>query len=133
MGEHMDEFVHTSELESVNSLILKYTSKRYSYSWIGMLIRHTLAVLDYNSNIQRGQKVSKDGQGMFKKKVDRTGTKATVVQQKVEKDRRYQDNILDLCVQCLDTGLELIPEYPIDEEVLKTRKHSFDKAELVDT
>ena len=25
------EFVHTSDLESVNSLILKYTSKRYSY------------------------------------------------------------------------------------------------------
>ena len=38
-------------------------------SWLGMLIRHTLAVIDYNSNIHRSQKVSKDGQGMFKKKV----------------------------------------------------------------
>ena len=29
------EFVHTSDLESVNSLILKYTSKRYSYRYNG--------------------------------------------------------------------------------------------------
>ena len=128
-----------------------------------MLIRNTLAVIDYNSNIQRAQKVSKDGQGLFKKKVnwccfrmlliidnvtiyqvDRTGNKATVVQQKVNKDRSYQENILDLCVQCLDTGEVLDPkvldiviltsfhintlfQYPIDEEVLQTRKHYFNK------
>ena len=42
--------------------------------------------------------------------VDRTGTKATVVQQKVDKDRSYQDNILDLCVGCLDTGMVLTPK-----------------------
>ena len=90
-----------------------------------MLIRNILAVIDYNSNINRPQKVSKDGQGLFKKKVlfewkslmshcwsqvDRTGTKATVVEQKVDKDRRYQENIWDLCVQCLDTGVVLTPE-----------------------
>ena len=92
-----------------------------------MIIRHTLAVIDYNSNISRKQKVSKDGQGMFKKKVnparfgskdfrtcffqvDRTGTKATVVEQKVVKNRTYQENILQLCVQCLETGLVLTPK-----------------------
>ena len=42
--------------------------------------------------------------------VDRTGTKATGVQQKGDKDRTYQDNILDLCVQCLDTGTVLSPK-----------------------
>ena len=35
-----------------------------------MLIRNTLAVIDYNSNINRQQKVSKNGEGLFKKKVN---------------------------------------------------------------
>ena len=34
-----------------------------------MIIRNVLAVIDYNSNINRQQKLSKDGQGLFKKKV----------------------------------------------------------------
>ena len=36
-----------------------------------MIIRNVLAVIDYNNNINRKQKLSKDGKGLFKKKVIR--------------------------------------------------------------
>ena len=81
------EFVHTSELESLNSLILKYSSKTHAYgleistllstashisnfSWLGMLIRSTMAVLDFNNNINRKVKTSADGKQMYKMKVN---------------------------------------------------------------
>ena len=37
--------------------------------------------------------------------VDRTGTKVTVVEQKERKDYNFQQNILELCVECLDRGV----------------------------
>merc|ERR1719186_946722 len=81
----MDEFIHTSNLESLNSLILKYCNKTYVYSWLGMLIRSALAAIDFNANIHRKSKMSADGKPMYKMKVDRTGTKVTVVEQKEKK------------------------------------------------
>ena len=85
------EFVHTSELESLNSLILKYSSKTHAYgleistllstashisnfSWLGMLIRSTLAVLDFNNNIKRKGKTSADGKQLYKMKVKGKGS-----------------------------------------------------------
>ena len=41
----------------------------------------------------------------FYLQVDRTGTKVTVVEQKVNKDYTFQENILDLCVECLERGV----------------------------
>ena len=37
--------------------------------WIGMLIRNTLAVLDFNHNVARKSKTGKDGETLFKMKV----------------------------------------------------------------
>ena len=42
--------------------------------------------------------------------VDRTGTKVTVVEQKERKDYNFQQNILELCVECLDRGVVPNPE-----------------------
>ena len=44
------------------------------------------------------------------RKVDRTGTKVTVVEQKEKKDYTFQNNILDLCVECLEKGVVPNPE-----------------------
>jgi len=129
--EMMDEFVHTSDLESLNSLILKYCSKTHSYSWLGMLIRTCLAVLDFNNNINRKAKTTEDGRTRYKMKVDRTGTKVTVVEQKESKDYSYQENILELILECLERGVVPTPEYPIDQEAIRKRKHEFQKDELV--
>ena len=38
-------------------------------SWLGMLIRSSLAALDFNANIQRKTKTSDDGQPLYKMKV----------------------------------------------------------------
>ena len=42
--------------------------------------------------------------------VDRTGTKVTVVEQKVKKDYTFHKNLLDLCVECLERGVVPNPE-----------------------
>ena len=68
----------------------------------------------------------------------------TVVEQKEKKDFSFQENILDLCLECLDkqtvpeptvrynekvkVGLMVILlQYPIDEEAVRKRKHTFNK------
>lgn len=43
-------------------------------------------------------------------KVDRTGTKVTVVEQKMKKDYTFQENIMELCVECLERGVVPSPE-----------------------
>ena len=82
---------------------------------------------------------------LYYSQVDRSGTKVTVVEQKQKKDYSFQDNILELCVQCLETGivpepkvpqwkqckyLILLDQYPIDEEVMKKRKHTYEKVSV---
>ena len=63
------EFVHTSDLENVNSLILKYCPKKISYGWLGMLVRSALAAIDYNENIHREIKLDATGEPRYKMKV----------------------------------------------------------------
>lgn len=128
----MDEFVHTSDLESLNSLLLKYANKTYVYSWLGMLLRSCVAALDFNFNVNRGTKVSTDGNQMYKMKIDRTGGKMTIVYQKVKKDYSFQDNILELCIDSLEKKRIPNPKYPIDEELDRKRRHNFVKGELVE-
>ena len=96
-----------------------------------MLIRSCVAALDFNYNVNRGTKVSADGNLMYKMKVffffrifpqhnlffgvecsfisyifslqiDRTGSRMSIVYQKVKKDYSFQQNILELCVDSLE-------------------------------
>ena len=41
----------------------------FFYSWLGMLLRSCVAALDFNFNVNRGTKVSTDGNQMYKMKV----------------------------------------------------------------
>ena len=91
-----------------------------------MLIRSALAAIDFNANIKRKCKVSADGKPRYKmkvscliiamvlmiimRKVDRTGSKVTIVEQKVPKDTSFMKNIFDLCVECLEIGVVPNPE-----------------------
>merc|ERR1712025_762253 len=125
------EFVHTSDLESVNSLLLKYCTKKISYGWLGMLVRSALAAMDFNANIQRKAKLDIDGEPRHKMKVDRTGTKVIMVLQKEKKDYSFLTNIFDLWLDCLEKGVIPAPDYPIDQEALRKRKHGFDKDDLI--
>ena len=75
--------------------------------------------------------------------VDRTATKVTVVPQKEKKDYSFQENILELVVDCLDKGVVPNPEvtiltficildcllfqYPIDQALDRKRRHTFVK------
>ena len=86
-----------------------------------MLMRSTVAAIDFNYNIGRKSKIGPDGKPRLRTKViffvlalhyyalnnlqvDRTGTKATVVEQKESKDYSFMTEILDLCVACIETG-----------------------------
>ena len=91
-----------------------------------MLIRSALAAIDFNANINRKTKVSADGKPRYKMKVgclifdklltiivlkvDRTGSKVTIVEQKEPKDYSFMTNIFDLCVECLEMGVVPNPE-----------------------
>ena len=48
---------------------LKMTSNTLLLRWEGMLIRSTLAALDFNKNVNRGSKLDADGNVMYKMKV----------------------------------------------------------------
>ena len=124
----ISEFVHTSDLESLNSLLLKYCNKTYVYSWLGMLIRSAFSALDFNFNVDRKIKRGNDGQPMYKIKVisndrkrktsffrhlwkvDRSGQRVTTVFQKEEKNFDYQTNIFELCLDCVERGIVPTPK-----------------------
>ena len=48
---------------------LKMTFNILLLRWEGMLIRSTLAALDFNKNVNRGSKLDADGNVMYKMKV----------------------------------------------------------------
>ena len=45
-----EEFCHTGDIESLNSLQLKYANKTDHFGWLGMLIRSCLAAIDFNES-----------------------------------------------------------------------------------
>ena len=78
-----------------------------------------VAAIDWNWNTHRPSKLSKEGNPMYKCKVqvifnliifnclpppqvDRTGKKTTAVLVKVPKDYSYQDSIFAECIFCLE-------------------------------
>ena len=101
------EFCHTGDIESLNSLQLKYANKTDHFGWLGMLIRSCLAAIDFNESVDRPQKTSTEGKELFREKVDRSGHNRTMVPVRVEKNESWKVSIMEKCVECLRT--ELIP------------------------
>lgn len=62
----LSEFCHTGSLEVFHSLLLKYAPKRQEFDEDQMYTRTALAVIDHNLNQNRGQKISNDGQALYK-------------------------------------------------------------------
>ena len=127
--KHYTECCQTSEIESFNSLILKYSNKTYSYGWLGMYIRTCIAALDWNSNTERAQKVNSKGELMYRIKVNRFGIR-TVVPVKVEKSYHWQDSIFQSCVSAFEA--EDIPhhEYPVGDDSVQLSEE-FNKQEAI--
>lgn len=59
-------FKHTGMLEVFNGLVNKYCPKREHFSFLGMMARHQLAILDNNKNVDRKQARTKSGEKKFK-------------------------------------------------------------------
>ena len=53
--KYLTEFRHTGNLEVYHSLLLKYCTKRLHFSMAGMIARTELAIMDFNSGVQREQ------------------------------------------------------------------------------
>ncbi|XP_068685177.1 uncharacterized protein [Montipora foliosa] len=54
-------FAQTSCLQGFHSLLNQFAPKRIAYSYVGMYCRHILAIVHFNSNLQRELKKKKDG------------------------------------------------------------------------
>ena len=102
-----EEFCHTGDIESLNSLQLKYANKTDHFGWLGMLIRSCLAAIDFNESVNRPQKTSTEGKELFREKVDRSGHNRTMVPVRVEKDESWKVYIMEMCVESLRS--ETIP------------------------
>lgn len=64
------EIVHTSDIESINNLQLKYAPKMTSYGWISMIVRASVCAIDWNWNVGRIQKVDEAGNLLYREKVN---------------------------------------------------------------
>lgn len=88
--------------------------------------------MDFNFNVNRSEKSTTAGDRLYKTKINRSASHASVVAQKVDKSYDYLFNIFDILLVCLEKGTVPIPKFPIDEALEKRKRHSFDKASLVD-
>ena len=68
-----------------------------------MIMRTSLAGLDWNYNVNRVQKLSESGVPVYRIKVDRSGNRS-VVPVKVKKSYQWQTDLFDCCVEGLRTG-----------------------------
>jgi len=126
----MTECLNTSDLESINNLQLKYANKKYSYSWLGMVLRACLCALDWNFNVDRPRKKDASGKDMYREKVNRYGDSRTVVPVLVPKDTSWQDKIFDYCVDSLERNRIPHNEFPI-EALSNKRPADFSKEEAI--
>ena len=127
---HYTECLQTSDIESFNSLILKYANKTYSYSWLGMFVRTCVAAIDWNHNADRPQKKDANGNLLYRIKKDRFG-KNSIAPVKVEKEYRWQNNIFDACVKAISSDNIPQHQYPVLPEDDLTENVEFNKQDAI--
>lgn len=128
--KHYAECLQTSDIESFNSLILKYANKTYSYSWLGMFVRTCVAAIDWNHNADRPQKKDANGNLLYRIKKDRFG-KNSIAPVKVEKDYQWQNDIFDACVKAISSDNIPQHQYPVLPEDDLTEKVEFNKQDAI--
>ena len=75
-----------------------------------MVMRMCLAALDWNSNLNRAQKLSKVGQPVYRVKVDRSGKKA-VAPVLVKKSYQWQTDLFNRMVE--GVRMDQIPHHKV--------------------
>ena len=74
-----------------------------------MVMRMCLAALDWNSNVNRAQKLSQLGQPVYRVKVDRSGKRS--VDPVVKKSYQWQTDLFNRMVEGL--GTDQIPQHQV--------------------
>ena len=128
--KHYSLCLQTSDIESFNSLILKYANKTYSYSWLGMFVRTCVAAIDWNSNADRPQKRDAKGNLLYRIKKDRFGKKS-IAPVKVEKDFKWQEELSDSCVEAIATGNIPQHQFPVPPGGNETDNEEFSKQDAI--
>ena len=64
--KQLSEFCHTGNIEVFHSLLTKYVPKRQEFDQDQMQARTTIAVIDHNLSQNRGQKLDKSGQPVYR-------------------------------------------------------------------
>ena len=87
-------YKHTGMLEVFNGLLNKYCPKREHFSYLGMIARHQLAILDHNANVNRKQARTKTGELRYKYQSSKVTNQWSAKPILERKDRAYLDQIL---------------------------------------
>ena len=121
--------------------MLKYCTKRLSFSYKGLYARTQLAVLDHNSGIARKQATKKDGTPRVKTQFTKITDQWVAKNIRERKDKTYVIDILNEIKHPSEASIrenkkmEEIPqniapsENPGREELLKQRLSSFDRTD----
>lgn len=113
----MTDFTHTGDLESFNALLNKYCPKRFFYSNSSMLARTACAALDHNSNTDREQAKTSDGDLQYDLIKQRHSKKYYAKPIKEEKNHDWREVIVAMVIQCIETGTRPSVNLPVlDEE-----------------
>ena len=83
------QYRHTSDIESFNSMLLKYASKRYSFQNESFTTRGYLAAIDHNMHVNRPYLYTKSGKPVYCRKYSKRSGRWTVWQVKAPKEYKY--------------------------------------------
>ncbi|XP_043935934.1 uncharacterized protein LOC122808886 [Protopterus annectens] len=86
---HYVSYRTTAELEQFHQVILKYASKRQSYTFPAFRARNFLAAIDHNSHRGRPYARNKEGRYVYRRKFNKKSGRWTVVRMKQSKDYNY--------------------------------------------
>lgn len=93
--------------ENVNSLVLKYASKRIAHSYDAYKARNQLAALDYQMHKDRPLKRTKDGKIEYKRKFNKNSNRFTVYPAKMKKDYNYIKDLMQIIVNNFQSKLQI--------------------------
>ena len=114
--KHVSAFRHTGQLEVYHSLINKFYPKRLSFSYLGMITRTKLAVLDHNCRTNRNYTVFSNGEIPHKVSYANVTNQWVANKMRVPKEKQYLSDLLNEVLQivCNAVKAELLhfPETP---------------------
>lgn len=98
--KHLTKFSHTGTLEIFHSLYSKWIPKSQHFSYLGMVMRSQLAVLDFNQGSDLEQAKTKTGEKKYNvgfSKITKTWSAKPI---KTKKDTLYLKNMVKETIDC---------------------------------